>query len=397
MRAGIVAVLGVFALNGVVFGSWAPRVPALAAQVGAAEGALGLSLLGASIGMITAGALTGRLCARFGARVVVAFSALGGCAVMPALGLARSPLHLGLVLVVLGAMVGALDVAMNIAAVTSIRQTGRAIMPTFHAAFSFGGLLGSGGAAFAAAYDLSPLRHLSIVAVVGVIAALSLTRWVPVEQLRKRADRSEPDRSLLKRPVLWLLGFVALCSSIAEGATADWSAFFGVHERGLEEAHAALLFSGFSIAMGIARLLGERIESRWGSTRMLLGGATIAAIGLFVVVLVPVPTFTYIGFALAGVGLAYGFPVALELGGAAGRRADGGGGERELAFVTTIGYSGFLLGPPMVGGIAALTNLPVSLCVVALIALAIGPLALAASAARRREREQLREDLTRVV
>lgn len=130
---------------------------------------------------------------------------------------------------------------------------------------------------------------------------------------------------------------------------------------------------------------------------MLLGGATIGAIGLFVVVLVPVPAFTYIGFALAGVGLAYGFPVALELGGAAGRRADGGGGERELAFVTTIGYSGFLLGPPMVGGIASLTSLPVSLCVVALIALAIGPLALAASAARRREREKFREDLTRVV
>jgi MFS family permease len=387
VRSGIVAVLGVFALNGIVFGSWAPRVPALAAQVGAAEGSLGLSLLGASIGMIAAASLTGRLCARFGARVMVAGSAIAGCAVLPVLGFAHTPLQLGLILVLLGVSVGTMDVAMNIAAVTAIRQTGRAIMPVFHASFSVGGLLGAGGASIAAANQLTPLRHLSIAAAVGAVIALSFVRWIPVEQLRSAEHRSEPKRSLVRRPVLWLLGCIALCSSIAEGASVDWSAFFGVHQRGLPESAAALVYAGFSIAMAVTRLLGERIETRWGSTRMLIGGATIGAIGLFIAVLVPVPAFTYIGFALAGIGLAYGFPVALELGGAVGRRADGGGGERELAFVTTIAYSGFLLGPPMVGGIASATSLPVALGVVALIALTIAPLAVAANAARRRELE----------
>ncbi|MEV4317785.1 MFS transporter [Actinocrispum sp. NPDC049592] len=387
MRSGIVAVLGIFALNGVVFGSWAPRVPALAAQVGAAEGALGLSLLGASIGMIIAASLTGRLCARFGARVVVAVSGLAGCALLPLLGLARTPVQLGLILVFLGAAVGALDVSMNIAAVTAIRRSGRAIMPVFHAGFSFGGLLGSTGAALAAGHDLSPLRHLSIAAVVGILIALAFVRWIPVEDLVPPADRTEPNRSLVKRPVLWLLGLIALCSSVAEGASVDWSAFFGVHQRGLTEAAGALVYTGFSLAMAIMRLLGERIETRWGSVRMLIGGATTAAIGLFVAILVPVQAFTYIGFGLAGIGLAYGFPVALELAGAVGRRADGGGGERELAFVTTIAYSGFLIGPPMVGGIASLTSLPISLGVVALVAWAIAPLAIAATRARHREQK----------
>lgn len=383
MRAAIAAVLGVFALNGVVFGSWAPRVPALAAQVGAAEGSLGLSLLGGSVGLIASASAAARLCARFGARVMVGVAALAGCATLPVLGLTTSPLQLGLILVVLGVTSGGLDVAMNIAAVTAIRQSGRAIMPIFHAAFSIGGMLGAAAAAIAAANHLSPLRHLSITAVVGVVIALAFVRWIPVET--RPTERSEPNRSVIRRPVLWLLGLIALCSSIAEGASADWSAFFGVHQRGLDESAAALVYMGFSVCMAIMRLLGERAEGRWGSTRMLVGGAVTSALGLFVAVLVPLPAFTYVGFALAGLGLAYGFPVALELAGASGRRADGGGGERELGFVSTIAYSGFLIGPPMVGGIASAAGLPVALTVVGLIACAMAPLAVAASRARRQE------------
>ncbi|WP_260479150.1 MFS transporter [Kibdelosporangium aridum] len=387
MRAAIVAVLGIFALNGVVFGSWAPRVPALAAQIGAEEGALGLSLLGASIGMIASALLSGSLCARYGAKVMVLISAIAGCVVLPVLGLATSPLQLGLVLVVLGVTVGALDVAMNIAAVTAIRQSGRAIMPVFHAFFSIGGLIGALGAAGAAALALNPLRHLAIVAVIGVAMAIGFARRIPIEDLKPQALDTGPKKSLVKRPVLWLLGFIALCSSVAEGASVDWSAFFGVHERGIGEASAALIYAGFSVCMAIARLLGERIETRWGSQRMLIGGSTVGALGLFIAVLVPVPAFTYIGFALAGMGLAYGFPVALELAGAVGRRADGGGGERELGFVTTIAYSGFLLGPPMIGGIASATSLPIALGVAAVIAWAMAPLTLLANRARRREQQ----------
>ncbi|MET0236007.1 MAG: MFS transporter [Kibdelosporangium sp.] len=387
MRAGMVAVLGIFTLNGIVFGSWAPRVPALAAQIGAKEGALGLSLLGASIGMIASALLSGALCARYGARVMVLITAVGGCAVLPVLGMAASPLQLGLILVGLGVMVGGLDVSMNIAAVTAIRQSGRPMMPVFHACFSIGGLFGALGAALAVSLELSPFRHLLVVAVVGGLIALSFTRWIPVEQLGVTTENAGPKRSLVKRPVLWLLGFIALCSSVAEGASVDWSAFFGVHQRGIGEAAAALVYAVFSIFMAIARLLGERVERRWGGQRMLVGGSTLGAIGLFVAVLVPVPAFTYIGFALAGIGLAYGFPIALELAGAVGRRADGGGGERELGFVTTIAYSGFLLGPPMVGGIASVTNLSVALGVVGVIAWAIAPLALLAARARRREQE----------
>ncbi|CAM5734866.1 hypothetical protein SALBM311S_01159 [Streptomyces alboniger] len=252
-------------------------------------------------------------------------------------------------------------------------------MPLFHAAFSFGTLAGSVGAAVAAGQGLSPTRHFVILAMICGGVTVGIARWIPVEELLTvPAQSGRAERAPFRRLALWLLGGVALCASIAEGATADWSALFGVQERGLSEATGALIYSCFSITMACTRLCGEAIQRRWGAPRMLIGGAAIGGLGLATAVMAPSPALTFAGFAVAGVGLAYASPVVMELSGAAGRRADGGGGEREVAFATTIAYTGFLLGPPMVGGIAELTNLPVALGAVAVLVLLIGPLTLAA-------------------
>src|SRR5437660_4218210 len=162
MRTGKVAVLVVFAIQGATFGSWAPRVPALAEHVHAQVGSLGLALLGGSVGMIIAASFAGRLTARFGARRIVFVSALALVAVLPNLALAPTVPLLGLTMVALGASAGTLDVAMNIAAVTVVRQTGRPLMPVFHAWYSFGGLFGAAGAALAAG-NWSPIVHFSVV------------------------------------------------------------------------------------------------------------------------------------------------------------------------------------------------------------------------------------------
>jgi fucose permease len=385
VRAGRFAVFLTFAMNGAVWGSWSPRVPAIAHQVGADVGALGLSLFGASIGMVVAASFAGRICAHVGARALVLVSALATAVVLPVIALVTSPLRFGLVLAALGASVGTLDVAMNIAAVTAVRVTARPIMPIFHAGFSFGALAGSAGAALAAANGIALLPHLGTVAACSVVAALAVARHVPKEPPTDRTTRRAQDRTVFRRPVLWLLGAIALCSAIVEGASGDWSALFAVTERGLDEGAAAVTFSVFSVAMAITRLLGERVERRWGANRALVGGSLLAAGGLGMAVLVPHAAATFAGFALAGSGLAFAFPVALELAGAAGRRADGTGGEQEIGFVTTIAYSGFLIGPPLIGGIAHVTNLAVALGLAGVIAALIAPAALAVAAARRRE------------
>jgi MFS family permease len=220
------------------------------------------------------------------------------------------------------------------------------------------------------------------------VATLVAARFIPGAR-PPVAGHSAADRRPLvppiRRPALWLMAGIMLGSAVAEGANGDWSALFLVRDRGVAQAAATIGFACFNVSMAVARLLGERWERRWGSYRLLTGAAAVAAVGMFVVVLVPWLPAAYLGFALAGVGLAFSFPVTLGLAGAAGRRPDGTGGEREIGFVTTIAYSGFLAGPPVIGAIAQATDLTFGLAVVGLVAALIVPLAMLARRARERE------------
>ncbi|WP_200823115.1 MFS transporter [Actinacidiphila yanglinensis] len=375
----------VFVLNGVVAGSWAPRMPTLAERIGASPGVLGLVLLGSNIGLAAAASLAGRLCARFGAPVMVCAAVLLAACVLPVLALVTTPLQLGLLLVLLGASFGLFDVSMNIAAVTVVRRVRRPIMPVFHAGFSFGALAGSVGAAFAAGHHLALLPYFGTAAATALAVTLAVIRFVPREPPGTGAGpRGGLRRGMLRRPVLWLLGAVALLSAVVEGSSYDWSSLFAVRERGMTPAVGAIMFSVFCLAMGLVRLFGEQIE-RLGAVRVLVAGAVVTGIGLLAAASVPVAQVTFAGYVLAGAGVAFAFPVVLDLAGAAGRRGDGTGGEGEISFVTTVAYSGFLLGPPMIGGIASLSSLPFAVGTVGVIATLIAPTALAAAAARRRE------------
>jgi MFS family permease len=386
-----VAVFVVFALNGAVLGSWAPRVPALTAQVQAAPGAFGLALLGGSVGMVLAASVSGRLLEWVGSRALIVIASVAAFVILPLLGVAGSVLWLGITLVGLGAAIGMVDVAMNMAAVLVERRVSKPIMPVFHAGFSFGALAGSVGAGVAAAHGLSPVRHLALAGVAGVVVLVAFTRWLPGGGAPVRSSEAAPAGGAVpvRRLVLWLLAGVAMCSAIAEGASSDWSALFMVTEHGLSEGAAALAFSGFALAMALARLAGAWLQERFGATRTLVGGAAVAAVALWTAALVPSPVPSpvagYLGFALGGAGLAAAFPIALSLAGEAGKRADNTGGEREIAFVAGVAYSGFLAGPPAIGAIAQVTSLSVSFIAVGLIAALIAAAAIGARRARDRE------------
>lgn len=381
------AVFVVFAVCGSATGSWAPRVPALTRQVGAVPGSLGLALLGASIGMLISASVAGRLIERLGARTVIAVATVVVAVVLPLIGSAGSVAWLAIALVGFGLSMGLMDVAMNIAAVSVERRLSRGIMPTFHAGYSFGALAGSLGAGLAAQLGLAPAPHLLIASGVLVVVVLLVVRALPNTAPPRSAERAAAPRvAPIRRPVLWLLAAIALCSAVAEGASSDWSALLMVTAHGVSQGSAALAYSGFALSMALARLGGTWAQDRFGPTRTLALGAAIAGLGLLAAALVPGAFVGYVGFILAGAGLAAAFPIALSLAGAAGKRADDSGGERELAFVTAIAYSGFLIGPPLIGGIAQLTTLSASFVAVGIIAALIAPAALAAARSRAKER-----------
>lgn len=279
----------VFLLNGAVFGTWASRVPALAGQIGADVGSLGLALLGASAGLAFTAPLAARICALYGSRGVLIASSLLSPLLLPVLALSQSPLQFGLTLVALGASIAMMDVSMNIAAVVVVRALQRPLMPQFHAGFSVGGLIGSLGSAAAAQAHWTPMKHFLVAACVGLVVTAVIAKNIPGGVGERHREEVAEHANVLKSPVLWLLASVALCSAIAEGAAADWSALFMVRERGMGDAAGAYAYAGFSVAMALARWFGEPIQRRLGPHRLLAAGGGLAATGLALAVVVPLP------------------------------------------------------------------------------------------------------------
>ncbi|MEV7371744.1 MFS transporter [Streptomyces sp. NPDC090301] len=356
-----------FALDGFLFAGWVVRIPAVKQQTGASAGDLGLALLGVSAGAVITMTLTGRLCRRYGSHAVTVATAvlLSLSVALPAL--TRSPLALGLVLLVFGAAYGGINVAMNSAAVDLVTALRRPVMPSFHAAFSLGGMIGAGLGGLLAG-GLSPTAHLLGLTVVGLVltavAGPVLLRHpspAPAPESLAPAAGAKGGRSGGSRRVVLVFGVIALCTAYGEGALADWGALHLEQDLGAHPGVAAAGYSVFALTMTAGRLSGTALLERLGQTRTLvLGGATAAA-GMLLGALAPSIWATLLGFAITGLGLANIFPVAVARAGAVA----GPGG---VATASTLGYGGMLLGPPSIGFLADWFSLPVALTTVAVLA-----------------------------
>jgi MFS family permease len=367
-RRARVAVAVVFAANGAMFGNWAVRIPDVKLDLGLSEASLGAALLVPAAGALVSMPLTGALSARFGSRAVTMAMALVFVTVPCLLGLAPSLPWLVPALFVFGVGYGGLDVAMNAQAVTVERTLGRPVMSSFHAAFSAGALVGSLTGALAAAADVPLVLHLAGTGLVLLAVA------APLLPAMLREERAEPHERgpLFAWPTGRLLPLAVIASVVlmAEGAVADWSAVHLRQELDATPGTAGLAFTGFSLTMVVGRLLGDRLVARWGRVRAVRVSAAIATAGGLIVVLAPSVPVAILGYAALGIGLACTVPLVFVA--AAGDDPEPG---PALAAVSTPGYIGFLLGPPVIGGLAelvglgtALALLPVLLAGVALLA-----------------------------
>ncbi|MET7344520.1 MFS transporter [Streptomyces sp. NPDC087866] len=358
-----------FALDGFLFAGWVVRIPAIKHQTGASASTLGLALLGVSAGAVITMMLTGRLCHRFGSHAVTVV-----CGVLLSLSIAlpaqtHSALSLGLVLLVFGAAYGGMNVAMNSAAVDLVSALRRPVMPSFHAAFSLGGMIGAGLGGLVAG-GLSPALHLFFLTGIGLVvtavAGPVLLRH-PAPKAPEAVDAAAPSGrpaqrlSGRARKVVLLFGVIALCTAYGEGALADWGALHLEQDLHARPGIAAAGYSLFALAMTAGRLSGTILLERLGQTRTLVAGGLTAAAGMLLGSLAPTAWLALLGFAVTGLGLANIFPVAV---GRAGELAGPGG----VAAASTLGYGGMLLGPPAIGFLADWFSLPVALTTVAVLA-----------------------------
>jgi MFS family permease len=359
-----VAVAALFVLDGVVFGSWAARVPAVAGQVGATHSALGVALLCLSIGALACMQATGRLAARFGSGPVGLTAGIAVCLTAVPPGLATSVPVLCAALLLFGAATGMVNVAANALGVEVERRVGRPLLPALHAGFSLGGLAGAllGGAAAAL---LGAGAHLAVVAAAG----LALMAWLlpvllaaPHRRVVAARRNGAPGRPRRTTAALVVLGTVAGCTAFGEGALTDWGALLLREELGATVPLGALGYACFASAMACGRLAGGRLVTALGEGRLLVGGALLAAAGGLLVVGAPSLESALAGFVLVGLGLANVFPLAVA-------RAGSIGGASGIALATTVGYTGLLGGPPVIGLLSEHLGLPAALTSVSALAL----------------------------
>jgi MFS family permease len=362
-----VAVAVLFAMDGFVFGTWAVRIPDVSTQVGASHSSLGIAVLCLSVGALACMQLTGALSARLGTgRVSVVAAVLVSVATaLP--GLAQSVTQLCVALLFFGAATGAVNVAANSLGVQVEARYGRPLLPSLHAGFSFGGLAGALVGGLLSAF-VGVAAHLMLVAVVG----LALVAWIG--PTLTRADDAAPrvrtpgstgqqsDRRGPHTAVLVVLGAVAGCTAYGEGALTDWGVLYLREDLGATPVLAAAGYAGFSLAMACGRLAGSRLVIELGEDKLLVGGALLAASGMLIAAWSGSVTVALAGFVLVGLGLANVFPLAIARAGAIG----GAGG---VALASTVGYSGLLGGPPLLGFLAEYTGLSIALSTVSVFAL----------------------------
>ncbi len=363
-RSARVAVTAIFFINGMLVANWFARIPDVKQQLGLGEGIFSIALLCAAVGALLAQPTAGVIIGRVGSRTVTTMMALSFCAAVILPGFATSLPLLMLALFFFGATNGALDVAMNAQAALVEHQYRRSIMNSFHAFWSVGGLLGAALGGLAAARGLTVSTHFIIAAAVGAVAMFVATRGLIPDGPAPAGDAPASHAPAFALPTRALLpmGIVALCALICEGAIGDWGAIYLREGLGSPAAVAAVGYSIFALMMAGGRFAGDWLTTRFGSGHIVRAGGGLVVIGIGLVLISALPAVAIVGYGFVGAGVSCIFPLILS----AAARTPGVTPGVGIAAMATAGYTGFLVGPPLIGGLAELITLRGALGVLAL-------------------------------
>ena len=365
------AVSALFFLNGLTYGTWVAQLPLLKVRLALGNGALGIALLFAAIASLATLPLAGAWIAQRGSHGIAIVASLAAMPTLVFPYLAPNYATLLAATFALGIAYSAMDVAMNAQAVLVEAEVCRPIMSSFHGVFSIGGLGGAIVTAGALAAGRAALEIASTVALVAECALVVAVFFIAKDRIDRRgsfangvgvgSSEKRPRRRTLVAKVA-LLGALAFFGLVGEGAMADWSAIYLRTSLFTNVATAAVGFGAFSVAMALGRFAGDAIVARIGRIATLVAGAMLATGGLVFLLVVHAVWASFVGFAFVGLGLANVIPVTFSIAGRM-RGLDAGVG---IAGVSTVGYAGFLIGPPVIGFVSDAVGLRLALGIVAL-------------------------------
>ncbi|TLM82544.1 MFS transporter [Pseudarthrobacter sp. NamE5] len=363
LKAAAAATFVVFGINGLVFASWAARIPAVTETLQITSGQMGTLLLCTAIGSLlalpTAGLVVGRIGTANTVRCGGLLASLAGVGIALSLS-ATSIVGTAVALFFFGIAIGLWDVSQNIEGADVEHKLRRTIMPQFHAAFSGGAFIGAlVGAGLSTLGVGLPLHLLVIVGIVLLVTMVAPRYFLPHVGAPVRAD-GEPKPA--KGPSAWrdsrtlLIGVVVLGATLTEGAGNDWIAKASVDGLGTSESTGALMFALFVLAMTAMRFLGGRVIDKYGRVAVLRASMAAAAAGLCLFVLAGNVSLAAAGAALWGIGAALAFPMGMSAAADDPKHA-----AARVSVVSTLGYISFLAGPPLLGYLGDLTGIHLAL------------------------------------
>lgn len=339
------AVSALFLANGLMIGSWAPKLPALMQRLEISEGTAGIVVLMLGIGSLALMPVFGAMTARHGSARAVRISALLAMPTLLLMTLAPNVVTVMGAVLLFGGLLGGMDVAMNANAVAVERRRRRAIMSSCHGFWSLGGVIGAGLGGIAVSH-LGEWGQAGITTLL-FIAVLFFALPRILHDAPSATEAKGPLR-LPRSPMPYMLGIMALCSMVPEGAVLDWAAVYLQKEMGASLSLAGWGFAACAATMAVMRFLGDILRQRLGAVSMLRISALLAMAGLGIAGMADQPLLAIVGFGFAGLGIANLVPIAFSAAGNLPLMAPGVG----LSVVTMMGYSGILLAPGSIGFLA---------------------------------------------
>jgi MFS family permease len=358
-RTKRMAVAAFFFIAGLSFASWASRIPDIKSKLNLNDAELGGLLLALPVGSMLCLPFSGWLVHKYGSRKIVTVAASCYPCILVLIGFADNVWQLVPAALVFGFLGNLCNISINTQAVGVESLYGRSIMASFHGIWSLAGFAGAAIGTYMVSKDIAPQWHFIVICAASVMMVLLSRRFI----LRK--DASHPDQPFFAKPdgILLKLGLIAFSCMVCEGSMFDWS---GVYFQKIVEAPAALTtlgYTAFMATMAGGRFVGDKIVTRFGKQKVLQGSGIVIAAGLLTAISFPTIITATAGFLLVGIGVSSVIPLVYSTAGKSKKLSPG----VALTAVSSIGFLGFLLGPPIIGFIAQAFSLRWSFALIAVL------------------------------
>ncbi len=370
-RGARVAVSIFYFIQGVVFATWASRIPDIKSALSLDEITLGSLLFAIPLGQISAMALSAWLVGRFTSRRLLIFAAILNPLVLLAISFMGSPAALAAALFAFGIVTNFFNISVNTQGVDVEYLYDRNIMAKFHGLWSLGGFTGGVLSMIVVAAGLSTTQHFALVTAAAIVTSIVMAKGLVREDIKPEGDDGvEPTKKrFFERfdSYILLLGIMVFGAMFCEGTMYDWSS---IYFADVVEAPEKLIRLGYIVCMctmTLGRFLADALVTRWGAAAVIRGSGVLIAVGLMMAVIAPTLIVATIGFFFVGFGISSTVPICYSMAG----RSKSLPAAAALAAVSTIGYLGFLIGPPIIGFIAHLITLRWTFAVTAAVGVTI--------------------------